>query len=45
MSSQWIMWILIIATVAWLLLLRRLDLLLVVAPVAAVLSYATAPAE
>lgn len=33
---------LIVATVAWLLLLRRLDLLLVVAPAAAVLSYATA---
>lgn len=42
MSSQWTTWILIVATVAWLLLLRRLDLLLVVAPAAAVLSYATA---
>ena len=42
MSSQWTTWILIVATVAWLLLLRRLDLLLVAVPVAAVLSYATA---
>jgi hypothetical protein len=42
MSSQWATWILIMATIAWLLLLRRLDLLLVVAPAAAVLSYATA---
>jgi len=42
MTSQWTTWILIIATVAWLLLLRRLDLLVIVAPAAAVLSYATA---
>jgi hypothetical protein len=42
MNSQWTTWILIVATVAWLLLLRWLDLLLVVAPAAAVLSYATA---
>ena len=41
MSSHWTTWILIVATVIWLLLLRRLDLLLLVAPVAAVLSYAT----
>ncbi len=42
MSSQSTMWILIATTVGWLVLLRRLDLLLVVAPAAAVLSYATA---
>ncbi|HET8824131.1 MAG TPA: hypothetical protein VFM77_03305 [Terriglobales bacterium] len=42
MTSHWTTWILIGATIAWLLLLRRLDLLLVVAPAAAVLSYATA---
>lgn len=42
MSSQWAMWILIAATVGWLFFLRRLDLLLVVVPVSAVLSYATA---
>jgi hypothetical protein len=42
MNSPWTTWILIVATFAWLLLLRRLDLLLVVAPAATVLSYATA---
>ena len=42
MSSQWTMWILIAATVGWLFFLRRLDLLLVVVPAAAVLGYATA---
>jgi hypothetical protein len=35
-------WGLILVTLGWLLLMRRLDLLLIAAPVAAVLSYATA---
>ena len=42
MTSPWTTWLLIAATVAWLLLCRRLDLLLVVTPASAVLSYATA---
>ncbi len=45
MNSQWLTWVLIAGTLGWLLLLRRLDLLLVAAPAAAVLSYATARAR
>ncbi len=45
MSSQWTTWVLIVATVAWLLLLRRVDLLLLAVPAAAVLGYVTARAH
>jgi hypothetical protein len=39
MRFAWTTWFLLAATLGWLLLLRRLDLLLVVVPIAAVLSY------
>ena len=45
MNSQWLTWGLIACTLGWLLLLRRLDVLLIAAPAAAVLSYATARAR
>lgn len=45
MSSQWTTWVLILATVGWLLLSKRLDLLLVVIPVSVVLSYLSARAR
>ena len=45
MRSQWTTGFLIAATIGWLLLTRRLDLLLVVLPVSAVLGYATARAQ
>ena len=45
MRSQWTTGFLIAATIGWLLLTRRLDLLLVVLPVSAVLGYATARAR
>ena len=45
MSSQWTTWVLIVATVVWLLLVRRVDLLLLAAPAAALLGYATTRAH
>jgi hypothetical protein len=39
MKPQWTTWILVAATLLWLLLSGRLDLLLIVVPVAAVISY------
>jgi hypothetical protein len=42
MSLQWTTWFLLAATLGWLLFLRRLDLLLVVVPVSAVLGYLSA---
>lgn len=42
MRSQWTTGFLIAATVGWLLLSKRLDLLLVVVPLSVVLGYLTA---
>lgn len=42
MKSQWTIWVVVAATVLWLLLSDRLGLLLIVLPVAAVISYVSA---
>lgn len=45
MNSPWTTWLLVAATLTWLLFFGRLDLLLVVTPLAVFLSYVTARAR